>query len=70
MDLNQALSEVEARTALAEANREWLTMGFLSDEAFTPQEYIERARWQASLLRELNSVADALATEPTVRAVA
>jgi hypothetical protein len=70
MDLNRALSVVEARAALAEVNREWLSIGFLTDENFTPQEYIERARWQASLVRELNAVADAMAVEATLQAVA
>jgi hypothetical protein len=70
MDLGRALTEVEHRVALVEANARWLTLGFLSDEAFTPQAYIERARWQATLLRALNSLVEPLAIETTLPAVA
>jgi hypothetical protein len=61
MDLSQALSAVETRVALVESrimvNEAWLTLGFLADDAFTPQGYLLRAECQQDLRRELAAVA-------------
>ncbi len=70
MDLHQALSEVAACAAMVEINREWLTLGFLSDGAFTPEEYIERARWQKLLVGDLNALIERQGTESALAAVA
>jgi hypothetical protein len=64
MDLNEALSVIETRAALVESriktNEAWLSLGFLGDEAFTPQFYILRAECQKELQRELAAMTTCL----------
>jgi hypothetical protein len=64
MTLGEALAVVEARVALVEetikANERWLTMGFLADDAFTPEFYLLRAECQKELRRELAAIAAGL----------
>jgi hypothetical protein len=74
MDLGQALTDLEARAVLVEAriaaNGSWLTTGFLADDAFTPQLYVERAAAQKHLLRELRALAEPLWSEGNLSAAA
>jgi len=70
MDLNRALTEVENRVASAEANAVWLTLGFLTDEAFTPDAYLRRAEWQREMVSGLRSLVEHMGTETALDAVA
>lgn len=64
MSFEDALQVVEERAALVEAtiksNEVWLTMGFLADDAFTPEFYLMRAECQKELRRELAAMTNGL----------
>jgi hypothetical protein len=68
VDLSLALQVVESRAALVEArvasNELWLTLGFLSDQEFSPEAYVMRAECQRELRRELAEMTDFLAGAP------
>jgi hypothetical protein len=70
VDLNRALTEVERQVAFAEANSLWLSIGFLSDGAFTPDAYLRRAEWQRQLVRDLHSLVEHMGSETTLDAAA
>jgi len=74
VDLSLALQMVESRAALVEArvasNELWLTLGFLSDQTFSPEEYVMRAECQRELRRELAEMTGFLAGEPGPEVVA
>ncbi len=65
MDLTHALQLVESRAALVEArvesNQVWLTLGFLTDQGFSPEAYVMRAECQRELRRELAEMTDVVA---------
>jgi len=67
MSFSEALAVVEERAAVVEetirANEVWLTMGFLMDDAFTPEFYLMRAACQQELRRELAAISDGLQGE-------
>jgi hypothetical protein len=68
MELSRALQLVETRAALVEArvasNEVWLTLGFLSDQGFSPEAYLLRAECQKELRRELAEMTTFLTGEP------
>ena len=74
VDLQQALAEVETRALSIEmamkANSAWLTLGFLADEAFTPQSYVERAEQQRNLERALFALNELLLSDVTLEEAA
>jgi hypothetical protein len=65
VELSHALQVVESRAALVEArvesNQVWLTLGFLSDQGFSPEAYLLRAECQKELRRELAEMTDIVA---------